>query len=214
MVFSRKNAVFWLALCCAAAFGLIAWLVQAENTAGFDSAVIGFVQSAESPGLTGAAKFLAVLGSSKGAIPLSLAAMALLFVVFKHRLELLLFLWVGVGSNLINVMLKERFVRERPNIHRIVEEIGYSFPSGHSMAAVSLYGVLAFLLWRHIPTAAGRTVLIIAAAFMILVMGWSRIYLGVHYPSDVIAGYAASAAWLTLSIGLFERFRRPRPGQR
>lgn len=78
------------------------------------------------------------------------------------------------------------------------------------MAAFSLYGVIAFLLWRHLRRRHERVLLIMFAVFMTVGIGWSRIYLGVHYPSDVIGGYMASGAWLMLSICLFQIYKSSR----
>lgn len=193
----------WFAL----AFILISLIVTLDGAAGFDRALIGFVQSMESEPLTALAKGLSLVGSSKLAIGISLMTMIILFFALKHRLELVLFLWVGLGSHLLNTLLKQWFQRERPSIHRLVEQAGYSFPSGHSMGAFSLYGVLAYLLWRHMPSRSERVLLILFAVLMTGGIGWSRIYLGVHYPSDVIGGYAASGAWLMLSAACFEAYR-------
>lgn len=173
----------------AVCFAAIAVLVKLNRISSFDNSIIYWVQSAESPGLTAFAKGLSFVGSSKLVIGISIGMMALLYFLLKHRLELILFLWVGLGSMLLNTLLKLWFRRERPNFHRIIEEIGYSFPSGHSMAAFSLYGVIAYLLWRHLRRRHERILLIIFTVFMTVGIGWSRIYLGVHYPSDVIGGY-------------------------
>ncbi|MEK3793998.1 phosphatase PAP2 family protein [Paenibacillus sp. FSL R7-0204] len=189
------------------AFILIALLVKLGGAQGFDHVVIRFVQSMESPPLTALAKGLSLVGSSKLAIGISLLTMLILFFALKHRLELALFLWVGLGSQLLNTLLKLWFHRERPTIHRLIEQTGYSFPSGHSMAAFSLYGVIAYLLWRHMHNRSERFLLILFTVLMTGGIGWSRIYLGVHYPSDVIGGYAASGAWLMLSAACFEAYR-------
>ncbi|ETT63354.1 MULTISPECIES: phosphatase PAP2 family protein [Paenibacillus] len=189
------------------AFILIALLVKLGGAEGFDHAVIRFVQSMESPPLTALAKGLSLVGSSKLAVGISLLTMLILFFALKHRLELALFLWVGLGSQLLNTLLKLWFHRERPTIHRLIEQTGYSFPSGHSMAAFSLYGVIAYLLWRHMHNRSERLLLILFTVLMTGGIGWSRIYLGVHYPSDVIGGYAASGAWLMLSAACFEAYR-------
>lgn len=188
----------------------IAWFVRMERTALFDNYIIRLVQSAESPALTSLAKGLSFTGSTLLVISISLLTMALLFLVLKHRLELVLFLVVALGSQLLNTLMKLWFHRERPNFHRLIEQAGYSFPSGHSMAAFSLYGAIAYLLWRHMRRGSERFMLIVFAFLMTGGIGWSRIYLGVHYPSDVIGGYAASGAWLMLSIGCFETFQNQR----
>ncbi|UQZ36370.1 phospholipid phosphatase [Paenibacillus sp. PK3_47] len=194
----------------ALAFAVIATLVMLNLTAGFDNMIIDFIQSMESPALTAFAKGLSLVGSSRLAIGIALVTMLLLFFVLHHRMELVLFIWVAVGSYTLNTMMKLWFQRERPSIHRLIEEVGYSFPSGHSMAAFSMYGGIAYLLWRHMRNHLQRIFLIIFTVLMTGGIGWSRIYLGVHYPSDVIGGYAASGAWLMLSIGIFEAYRKSR----
>lgn len=88
----------------------------------------------------------------------------------------------------------------------------FSFPSGHAMAALSLYGIIGFLLWRHIPKQSGRIALITLKAIFILIIGTSRIYLGVHYPSDIVGAYLISGFWLMLTIWGFINIReRKRP---
>ena len=137
-------------------------------------------------------------------------AFLFLYFVLKHRIELLLFGTVILGTPIINQILKQFFHRARPDLHRLIEIGGYSFPSGHAMNAFAVYGILAFLLWRHIPTRLGRTVLIIISTIFILMIGTSRIYLGVHYPSDIIGGYFASGFWLAISIWFFQRYKEKR----
>ena len=197
---------FWFML----GFAVIAMLVMLNKTASFDNFIIQAVQSSETPVLTSIAKGLSLVGSSRLAIGISVVTIALLFFVLKHRMEILLFIWVALGSQLLNTLLKLWFHRDRPTIHRLIEQAGYSFPSGHSMAAFSLYGAIAYLLWRHLRRRRERALLILFTVLMTVGIGWSRIYLGVHYPSDVIGGYAASGAWLMLSIAGFEAYRSAR----
>jgi undecaprenyl-diphosphatase len=87
---------------------------------------------------------------------------------------------------------------------------GYSFPSGHSMEAVAFYAVLSFLLWRHLTTSFGRGLLIAFSTCIIFAIGVSRIYLGVHYPSDVIGGYLASGFWLSVTIWIYQYYMEKR----
>jgi len=191
-------------------FAEIALLVTSGRVSVLDKYLIGIVQSVEMPFLTSLAKFLSLVGSSKVAIGFSVFLMVIMFLLLKHRMELILFLWVGIGSHALNTALKHTFQRERPNFHRIIEEAGYSFPSGHSMAAFSLYGIITYVLWRHLRSRLARILLITGAIIMTIGIGWSRIYLGVHYPSDVIGGYTASCAWLMLSIALYGMYREQR----
>src|SRR4051812_9485690 len=101
-------------------------------------------------------KFFTFIGGGLPVAFVTLIIMVFLYKVLHHRRELILFTWVVIGSVLLNETLKLIFHRARPMLHRIVDANGFSFPSGHSMAAFSLYGVVAFLLWRHISTSFGR----------------------------------------------------------
>ncbi|MFB9325686.1 phosphatase PAP2 family protein [Paenibacillus aurantiacus] len=203
--------LWWVYLILAAAgFEGLAMLVSREKLMRFDLAVIDFIQGMESPGLTSFAKTLTTIGSSKVVIPLVLGTAAMLFVVLKHRKELYLLIGGMFGSTLLNEGLKRLYERARPDIHRIIEETGYSFPSGHSMAAFTFYGLLTYLLWRHMPSKRWRGVLIAFSVCMIGCIGISRIYLGVHYPSDVLGGYWVSACWLAMCVKLFRRLAHVR----
>lgn len=102
-------------------------------------------------------------------------------------------------STALNQMLKFAIRRPRPDISlRLVDIGGFSFPSGHSMAAMAFFGLLAWLVWRYVRDRRLRAVLCVALVLMVVAVGFSRIYLGVHYASDVIGGFCASLAWLTV----------------
>ncbi|MDQ0193203.1 phosphatase PAP2 family protein [Paenibacillus wynnii] len=189
-------------------FAAIAVLVVNNWVSNLDLYIINKVQSVESPFLTSLAKSLSFVGSSQLALELALITMVLLIIVVRHRMELVLFLWVVVlGSQILNMFLKLQFHRARPTIYQMIEQEGHSFPSGHSMTAFSLYVVIAYLLWHSISSKSGRRLLIAGTILITTGIGWSRVYLGVHYPSDVIGGYTASAAWLMLSIGFLQMYR-------
>jgi undecaprenyl-diphosphatase len=114
---------------------------------------------------------------------------------------LLLILAVG-GSAAMNVGLKLYFHRHRPDVAwALVRESSFSFPSGHSVAAISLYGILAYLLMNWAKSATARGAVLGTMILLVLGIGLSRIYLGVHYPSDVAAGYLAGLIWLLTIIG-------------
>ncbi|MDQ0157428.1 undecaprenyl-diphosphatase [Robertmurraya andreesenii] len=185
-------------------FSLIAYLMEIEKLISFDSLIIAFVQGFETEFLTAIMKFFSFIGSTVSVIIISIGSALYLYYVLRHRRELILLAITMIGSTLLNILLKSIFQRARPEINQIVFEEGFSFPSGHSMAAFSLYGILTFLLWRHIKTRIGRGLLLTINSLMILLIGLSRIYLGVHYPSDVIAAYAASGFWLFTVIWFFQ----------
>lgn len=191
-------------------FAVIVINILNSNVNEFDMSIITWVQGFESDKLTRIMEGFSWIGATLPVTALAIAMLLFLFLVLKHRYELILLIVVVGGSSLLNVMLKLVFRRDRPDLHRIVEEAGYGFPSGHSVAAIALYGVLVYLLWRHANTRKGKAVLIVIGLFMVLSIGISRIYLGVHFPSDVIGGYLVSGAWLAMCIELFCVFKKPK----
>ncbi|CAH0121488.1 MULTISPECIES: phosphatase PAP2 family protein [unclassified Paenibacillus] len=205
---NRKKSTYYslfAALFAAACFTVFAFIIFSGRIEPFDSGIIAFVQGFESDSFTAVSKLLSALGGTKGTIAVTIVAAVFLFAVLKHRKELL-FLFVAVGgAATLNFVMKNGFQRERPDLHRLIEETGFSFPSGHSMAAFALYCALAYLLWRHIRSAGGRGLLIVCAVALIAFIGISRIYLGVHYPSDIIGGYLASGCWMLIVIWCFRR---------
>ena len=185
-------------------FSTMALLVNGDRITEFDKTIISFVQGLENPLLTTTMKFFTFVGAGNTIKVLAFITVIFLFFFLKQRSKILLFIVVLIGSHYVFRVLKALFHRARPDLNRLIEIGGYSFPSGHATNAMTFYGSLAFLLWNHIPTRQGRTILIVFSASMIFLIGLSRIYLGVHYPSDVIAGYFAGGFWLVLAIGIYQ----------
>jgi undecaprenyl-diphosphatase len=200
----RLVIAFFISAISILGFSLISLFISDQKINQFDHQVIDYIQGLESIGLTRTMKFFTTIGSAPVVIGLSILLLFFLYKVLHHRLELILFIGTVMGSAILNELLKQFFHRVRPNLHRLIEVGGFSFPSGHAMNAFTVYGVVSFLLWRHIPNRWGRVLLIFVSVGMILSIGISRIYLGVHYPSDIIGGYFASGFWLTTAILFFQ----------
>lgn len=191
-------------------FSLISLLISDQKIIHFDRIVIDSIQGRETTILTEIMKFFTLIGSAPFVIVLSLFMLFFLYKVLHHRFELTLFVAAITGSAILNGILKHLFKRVRPDLHRLIDVEGYSFPSGHAMNAFTVYGIISFLLWRHIRSELGRWVLIFVSIVMVLAIGISRIYLGVHYPSDIIGGYFASGFWITTAILFFQYFQEKR----
>ncbi len=108
-----------------------------------------------------------------------------------------------VSVVLINQVLKYIVHRPRPDGFRLISEIGYSFPSGHSMVSMAFYGLCAWMVWNYERDRIMRWACCTAFALTIVVVGMSRVYLGVHYASDVIAGFCVSIAWIGVYTKVF-----------
>lgn len=103
-------------------------------------------------------------------------------------------------SALVNFTIKQIIQRPRPVGHRIIDESGYSLPSGHSMVSMAFYGFLIYLIYKNVKNKYLKTVLIVLLTILIISIGVSRIYLGVHYVSDVLAGFLVAIAYLVIFI--------------
>lgn len=204
----KRSLPFILCICFGIAFIYIAATIGNGAIVNFDTVIISFVQGFEAPLLTAILKGFTWIGSGAIVALIAIIVLILLFFIYRQRRAATLFAITIAGTGLLNLLLKLYFQRERPEIHRIMDAKGFSFPSGHAMAAFSLYTILAYLLWHKLKTRASRLLLTLFTAFMILIIAMSRIYLGVHYPSDIIGGFMASALWVTLIIAVSNLLRR------
>ncbi|MDN4606637.1 phosphatase PAP2 family protein [Sporosarcina highlanderae] len=189
-------------------FAYIATVISRDTMIGFDRPIIDFVQGWETPYLTPIMKGFSFIGSTKVVMFLIIAVTALLFWVFRARTSAYFFFFATVGTGALNQTLKHIFKRERPEFHRIAEAVGYSFPSGHTMMAFSLYAMAVILLWRQIRTTSGKIALLAFAIFMFGMIALSRIYLGVHYPSDIAGGIVVSAFWVVFTVFIFDNYQQ------
>lgn len=160
----------------------------------FDTTLSHTVYSLRTPELTEIMMGITLLG---GNIALAFFSVTVfLYLLFKkYRREAFLFgVTFGIGV-LLNLLLKQLVARARPEIEPLIQEIFYSYPSGHSMNAFVFYALMAYFCFHF---SRNLNLGVIVGSFLILLIlliGFSRIYLGVHYPSDVLAGFFAGAAW-------------------
>ncbi|WP_201264965.1 phosphatase PAP2 family protein [Brevibacillus reuszeri] len=180
-------------------FGKLGQEMLEQELYAFDSFVIAKIQSLITPKLTSVMFFFTFFASTWSLLTLTVISIGLM--LWQHKRWEALFLLLALGGGMaFNLLLKWIYRRERPSIHRLVEESGYSFPSGHSMAAFLFFGMMAMLLTLFVVSRAAKAVIILASVVLILLVGISRIYLGVHYPSDVLAGFAAGGVWLVMCL--------------
>ena len=148
------------------------------------------------------AKFITNFG---GAIFLIIATI-ILFILIKNKK-----IGFSIISNLVivtilNQLLKNILQRPRPNEFRIIEETGFSFPSGHSMASMAFYGYLIYLIYKYVKNKYLKWTLIVLLSILICTIGISRIYLGVHYTSDILGGFLISISYLVIYISAVNKF--------
>ena len=158
----------------------------------FDEPMLLFARDVASDGLDRVFLFFSAIGYEWGVIPVDVLLVVGLAIARRFRLSVFTAIALA-GSGLLNVATKQLFARERPTLwESISPESTFSFPSGHAMGSMTLACVLVVLAW---PTRL-RWWMIAAMAVFVPMVGASRVYLGVHYPSDILAGRAAAVAWV------------------
>lgn len=192
---------FTISLFMLGVFGGIAWSTMfAHSMVRFDNLVTSLVRGFSSPDVDAFMIKITQIGSASFYGPLTACIIAGL--VWRKKIsEAITLLLCVTGGALLNEALKQVFERSRPELVHMVEAGGYSFPSGHAMVSLCCFGMLAFLLTRYLPGWCTRFWIFIITAMFILAVGISRIYLGVHYPTDVLAGFSVGAMWLTFCVG-------------
>lgn len=182
-------------------------VVEQEELAEFDHALAMALYEQASPDQIAVFKMITDLGDTP---VLAVVGVGVGLVLLIRRRWLLLASWVITlaGGGLLNTTLKAFFQRSRPEfVSPFVVESGWSFPSGHAMGSLITYGMLAYLLVLMMNRSLEKLI-IMGAVALVLLIGFSRLYLGVHYLSDVVAGYAAATVWLAASISGTEVARR------
>ena len=187
---------------------LFSWLAR-EVALGeelwFDTAVRDAVHSWASPRLTYAMTGITQLGAPTFLLAITGFLIWRLTSKGRRRVAVLLVV-AAVGAEILDQLLKLLFHRERPgSFFGYPQPASFSFPSGHAISACVFYGVVAALITARIESRLGKALVWTAAALLAVLVGLSRIYLGVHYPSDVVAGYAAAVVWVA---ALREAYRR------
>lgn len=181
-------------------FSEIAEEAMEQETWLFDSAIIGFFQSIESYVLDVLMIATTEMGSVWFVTAFSIAVIGLLWFKERDKWGILFFLIAVGGGGLLTLLLKNLYERERPSINPEIDAIGFSFPSGHSMGSVIFYGFVMYLVLRSSRSELFKGLAISMMGVLVVLIGISRIYLGAHFPSDVLAGFIAGAIWLILSI--------------
>jgi membrane-associated phospholipid phosphatase len=119
--------------------------------------------------------------------------------------DLLLLVLAAVGAEVITIGLKHGFQRERPFFpDPLATERTFSFPSGHASVSLAVYGTLGYIAARHLDSRRAQVLALGSAAMLVLLIGFSRLYLGVHFLSDVVAGYSIALAWVALCVVLLQ----------
>jgi undecaprenyl-diphosphatase len=190
-------------------FGWLAEEVLEADTEQFDAFVRTAIHRLASPALTSMMQVFSLLGSVGVLGALSLLTVFLFFYFHRPRAATLLALTMA-GAAGLDLVLKHAFHRARPVSFFGTSPNSYSFPSGHALGSLCFYFSLATILSARTPRRGARLCIWAVAVLFVGIIGFSRIYLGVHYPSDVVAGYCAALVWVG-AVGFLDKIPRSRP---
>ena len=199
-----------LSLAALATFAFVAWDVfRRERLVAVDREVITAVRGRLADEFLPVFKTITIMGN--GETMLGLGLVLLVFLAVRRRRALLIG-WCAalLGGWLLESGLKLVFQRPRPTWAIVDLPSSFSFPSGHALVSLVAYGMIAYLLWLAVRSHRGKLAVIALAVTLVGLIGFSRVYLGVHYFSDVMAGYAAGLTWLSALVSGLEVVRRKR----
>ncbi len=185
-------------------FILIMVLVLLGYTTSIDSYVYNLVTSNMTDGKNNFFKFITLLGSTKYMICMCIVFLIIAVLTNKKRLTTNVILGL-ITSTIVNNVVKIIVCRERPDVLKLVEETTYSFPSGHTMAATMLYGILIYYVYNSKLNKYIKILLITLLSLLIVLIMISRIYLGAHYVTDVVAGLFLSAFLVIIMVNICKK---------
>lgn len=205
---SLEVALIWLVFIGSALlFFWMATEVFVEQEKDLDQAAFAFAGELTTPETTQAMHVVTFFGSKDFLVYGSLALALIFLLLEKWRFYSVKIIAISATTALINQTMKLLFDRPRPET-AFLEQSGNSFPSGHAMIGGAFWGLIMYLLWTNVRQGWLRWILSLLLAFWIILIGFSRVYLNVHYASDVLAGWGAGLFWLIAAIFLLNRLQR------
>ena len=196
-ILKNKKIIFIVAIII---FITVTILLLAGKIKELDEYINNLMLNIRNNSLTNIMIVITNIGSSYALIALSLL---LLFIIKKKRIPLAIRINL-ISVTLISQLFKFIIQRDRPEGFNILVESGYSYPSGHSMVSMAYYGLIAYLIYENFKSKVLKTILIITIFIGIFLIGFSRLYLGMHYFSDVISGFFAAIAYLMVFIHYYK----------
>jgi undecaprenyl-diphosphatase len=186
---------------------LIRKVIVLQNT-GFDESVFAFLRQFVSEANNRVMLVFTFLGTHKFLIPANLSLIAYFLFIKKHKWYSIKVPAIALSSLGLMFGLKHFFGRPRPDVPLLFQAEGLSFPSGHALFSVTFYGLLVYIIYHMIKHKPLKWILIVLLFILMIIIGFSRVYLRVHYASDVIAGFCVGFMWLVFTIWLLNRMEK------
>jgi membrane-associated phospholipid phosphatase len=190
------------------AFVYITRRVFVLNKTRLDNAVFNYLKTHVSERNNDIMEVFTFLGTHQFLIPANLSLIAYFLFIKKHKWHSIKIPAIALSSLGLMFLLKGLFDRERPVVPLLFEARGLSFPSGHALMSVTFYGLLVYMVFKNVKNPALKWTLISLLVLLIIIIGSSRVYLRVHYATDVIAGYCIGFLWLVFTVWLLNKIEK------
>lgn len=199
----KEYIKYVILILCSVIFAIFTYKVVADKTIYIDSIVYNYISNNIIN--KNRTEIVKVITNITSPIMVIITALILVLAIKDKKIKISLVINL-LGITIINNLIKVIIARPRPEINKLVTETGYSFPSGHSITSMVFYGYLVYLTYKYINNKKIKITLIIFLILLIPTIGLSRIYLGVHYTSDVLCGFLLGIIYLILFISISKKY--------
>lgn len=199
----KEYIKYAILILCSVIFAIFTYKVVADKTIYIDSIVYNYISNNIIN--KNRTEIVKVITNITSPIMVIITALILVLAIKDKKIKISLVINL-LGITIINNLIKVIIARPRPEINKLVTETGYSFPSGHSITSMVFYGYLVYLIYKYINNKKIKITLIIFLILLIPTIGLSRIYLGVHYTSDVLCGFLLGIIYLILFISISKKY--------
>ena len=207
----KKKIKCMILVLCLIIFTIVTYKVVTNENIYIDDIVYNFMSdNVINDKITNIVKIITNITS-----PLVVIVTAIILIIFIKNKKIKLSLMINlIGVTIINNLFKVIIARPRPDINRLVDETGYSFPSGHAITSMVFYGYLIYLIYKYVDNRKIKIPLMIFLILLIPIIGLSRIYLGVHYASDVLGGFLISMSYLIVFVEIVPKLLNLKGGNK
>lgn len=199
----KEYLKYTILILCSVIFAIFTYKVAADKTIYIDSIVYNYISNNIIN--KNRTEIVKVITNITSPIMVIITLLILVLAIKDKKIKISLVINL-LGITIINNLIKVIIARPRPEINKLVTETGYSFPSGHSITSMVFYGYLVYLTYKYINNKKIKILLIIFLILLIPTIGLSRIYLGVHYASDVLCGFLLGIIYLILFISISKKY--------
>lgn len=207
-LFSKEFLVAILVFISLISFFVLVKLILIDQNEAFDREIYALIEPHTNETTSRIMVIYSWIGGTRFMLPANILLICYFLFVRKDHWRSIKFGVIALSSVLVMHLLKWLFNRPRPLIPLLEPAYGLSFPSGHAMTSITFFGLFIYLTSKYVKNIFWKVLLIIFLLSFIVIIGYSRVYLRVHYPSDVLAGYCMGTIWLILCLWLLKRLER------